>query len=515
ALPEVANPEPEDRVQLEVTVNASGPTGPVVVAPNAGESIAGRAIDLVVERTGGEARQRSAAGAWSTLALAKALGPAASNAATVAVGPDTWIARIERDVAAGHNRLVRAVVGAPAWTTVRALPAPLDLADGIALIGDTGALYAVAGDPTNLGVWRISVLAGAVTVSRIDTASPRTPIARESPSLCITGGRLYVFGGDDEGAAAGDMWSLATAGGAWRPHPLRRQQERIGGTLVPTPAGIVLVGGDAVAGTLSTEVRLWEVTASRAWRTMPPLPLPAGPGFAVARAQAAPPGIEVIAWADRTRPLRLFLPTGGEIWQVGALEPLAPNPPAPGEALFHADTLLVIGPSPLPSSDVVFTQGDHGALAVLPRLALGVGDKVRLRVASDGATFRHDPPTAAETARPRPLDTRFGGLLADEALAAPPSDNRYAQPGRLARAPWRLAQRSLGPWDLLIAPASDPRNSSDGEVYLDPRLGRFVLPTAAPVGRVTVSCRIGRGGEIGPGLVPPARVIPASWREPD
>jgi hypothetical protein len=163
----------------------------------------------------------------------------------------------------------------------------------------------------------------------------------------------------------------------------------------------------------------------------------------------------------------------------------------------------------------MFTQGDRGALAVLPRLALGVGDKVRLRVASDGATFRRDPPTAADTARPRPLDTRFGGLLADEALAAPPSDNRYAQPGRLARVPWQLAQRSLGPWDLLVAPASDPRNSSDGEVYLDPRLGRFVLPTAAPLGRVTVSCRIGRGGEIGPGLVPPARVIPASWREPD
>jgi hypothetical protein len=519
ALPEVDDPGPTDRIQLQATVDPSGAASPVVIAPDAGEDIGGRSIDLLVERLDGEARQRSAGGAWSTLGLDPALGPAASNAATVAVGPDTWIARIERDVAAGHNRLVRAVVGAAAWTSVRALPAPLDLADGIALIGDTGVLYAVAGDPSALAVWRISDLAGAVTVTRIDAGSPRTPVARESPSLCITGGRLYVFGGDDEGAAAGDMWSLATAGGPWRPHSLRRQQERIGGTLVPTAAGIVLVGGDAVAGTLSTEVRLWEVAASRAWRTLPSLPLPAGPGFVVARAQAAPPGIEAIAWADRTRPLRLFLPTGGETWQVGALEPLAPNPPAPGEALYlpsgSGDTLLVIGPAPLPSSDLVFTQGDHGILAVLPRLPLAVGDHVRLRVASDGATFRRDPPTAAETARPRPLDTRFGGLFADEALAAPPSDNRYAQPGRLARVPWRLAQRSLGPWDLLIAPGSDPRNSSDGELYLDPRLGRFVLPTAAPLGRVTVSCRIGRGGELGPGLVPPARVIPPSWREPD
>ena len=99
-------------------------------------------------------------------------------------------------------------------------------------------------------------------------------------------------------------------------------------------------------------------------------------------------------------------------------------------------------------------------------------------------------------------------------MAAPPSDHRYAQPGRLSRVPWRLAQRSLGPWDSLIAPDADPRNSDDGALYLDPRLGRFVLPTAAPAGRVTVSCRIGRGGALGPGLVPPGRAIPAAWREP-
>jgi hypothetical protein len=146
-------------------------------------------------------------------------------------------------------------------------------------------------------------------------------------------------------------------------------------------------------------------------------------------------------------------------------------------------------------------------LAALPRLALAVGESVRLRVASDGATARRDPAPA----RPRPLDSRAGGLLADEALSAPPTDGRYPQPGRLARRPWRLAQRSLGVWERLIAPAP----GGEGEVLLDPRLGRYVLPAAAPAGRVTVSCRIGRGGAVGPGLMPPGRAILDAWREPD
>ena len=518
ALPEIDDPIPTDRTMLQGTFDEDGAVTPIVIAPDAGQDIAGRAIDLVVERIDGEASRRTAAGTWSTLALDAALGPAASNAALVVVGAETWIVRIERDVAEGTNRLVRAVVGGP-WTEVAVLPAPLALADGIALTADSGELFAVAPDPAaeeTLGVWTFTDLAGTVDIARVDAPSPRRPIGRESPSLAIVDGRLYVYGGDVEGAAAGDMWSVALTGSTWKPHPLRRQQDRIGATLVPTSAGLVLVGGDAVSGTLSTLVRLWDPATSRAWRELPSLPFAAGPGFLVARAASVPvPGVEVIAWVDRTRPVRAFLATGADSWTVGPMEVTAPNPPAIGEALYQGDALLVIGPSPLPSSDVVFTQGDHGALAVLPRLDLAVGDSVRLRVASDGATFRRDPPTAAQTARPRPLDTRFGGLFADEALAAPASNNRYAQPGRLSRVPWRLAQRSLGPWDSLIAPHDDPRNSDDGELYLDPRLGRFVLPTAAPHGRVTVSCRIGRGGVVGPGLVPPARAIAKDWLEPD
>jgi len=510
ALAEVDDPTLTDRRLLDVVLGPDGPVSDVVVDAQAGEAISGRSVDLIVERRAGLPQRRSAAGVWSALAFDPALGPAASNAAAVGVGAETWIARIERDMANGTNRLTRFIVGQPACVVLRAMPEPLDVTDGIALVGDGDALYAVASDGSALGVWRIADLGGAVTVTRIDSASPRLPKPRQSPSLCITGGRLYVYGGDQEGAAAGDMWSIATTGGAWRPHPLRRQEERIGAALIATPAGLALLGGDPVSGAMTTSCRLWDVANSRSWRPLPSLPFdPGQPGTLVARPVAG--GIEVLVWADRTRPVRAFLPTGAFAWQVDALESAGPNPPAEGEALFVGDELFVIGPPPLPPSDVVFSQGAGGVLAVLPRLAFAVGESVRLRVGNDGSTFRRDPPTPAEQARPRPLDTRFGGLLADEALASPAGDGRYAQPGRLARQPWLLAQRSLGVWEELVAPAS----ADDGSVFLDPRLGRFALPPAAPAGRVTVSCRIGRGGALGPGLVPPAREIPADWREPD
>jgi hypothetical protein len=516
ALPEVDDPEATDILQMQADLQPGG-AGALTVSPAAAEQPAGRNVDLIVERRAGKPRRRAADGTWTDLALDPALGGAVSNATSVSVGADTWVVRLERSNVEGEgNRLMRFIVGQPAWASMGPLPAPLDVAGGIAIVaegtGAPGSLLVVATDSAteNLGAWRITLTPTSTTVGRLDGTSPRSPVGRESPSLAVSSGRLFVFGGDDEGAAAGDMWSLASTGGAWRPHPLRRQEERIGAVLLATPAGLVLIGGDPVSGAMTTSCRLWDVAASRSWRPLPSLPFgDAAPGFLVARALAG--GIEALVWADRTRPVRCFLPDGATTWQAGALETAAPNPPAPGEALFVGDDLFVIGPAPLPSSDLVFTQGPDGVLAVLPRLSLAVGESLRLRVTTDGATFRRDPPTPAEQARPRPLDTRFGGLLADELLAAPPSGGRYAQPGRLARRPWRLAQRSLGPWDHLIAPLP----ADDGQVFLDPRLGRFALPPAAPAGRITVSARIGRGGTLGPGLVPPGRTIRREWRDPD
>ncbi|HTE56325.1 MAG TPA: phage tail protein, partial [Kofleriaceae bacterium] len=484
ALPDVDDPAATDRVLVTGELGPAGPIA-VTVAADAGQAIAGRSIELVVERLAGRPRRRTDDGSWSTLALNPALGPAVSNAVAVPVGPDTWVVRIERDLAAGTNRLVRFTVGAPGWTVVRAMPAPLDAADGIALVADGDDLIAVTDLDTTLGVWRVAELGGAAAVARIDVAGGRVPVPRESPSIVIHDDRLYVFGGDLEGAAAGDMWSIATAGGPWRPHPLRRREERIGAVLISTAAGLVLIGGDPVAGEMAATVRLWDVAASRSWRDLPSLPIAPGlPGLLVARTTAV--GLEAIVWADRTRPTRYALIAGASSWTTtGAIELDAPNPPAPGEAVFVGDDLLVVGPAPLPSSDVVFTQGARGVLAVLPRLALAVGGSIRLRVAADGASFRRDPPDPAEAAIPRPLDSRFGGLFGDDLLAAAASDGRYAQPGRLARVPWQLAQRSLGPWNALLPTSPD----DTGAVLLDARLGRFVLPSTAPTGRITVSCR--------------------------
>jgi len=533
ALPDVDDPTPDDILLASADLGPAGAVTPITIGPDANVEMTGRTVDLIVERVAGVARQRASDGTWSELALDSVLGRAVSNTAVVDVGSDTWIARIERHQASGKNRLVRAIVGAPTWTALPSLPAPLDTAEGVALIGNTNVLLAVARVDDTLGVFRISDLAGAGAVNRLDTESPRKPRARRSPSLAIHDGRLYVYGGDEQGAAAGDMWSIALGGGVWRPHPIRRQEERVGATLLSTPAGLVLLGGDAVPGTLTRTCKLWALATSRSWRPLPTLSLDDGPGLLVARTTTT--GIEALVWADRTRPVRCFLPTGADAWQVGAIEAEGPNPPALGESVFVGDRFLMIGPAPLPSSDVVFSQrpaaanvsdalqrvgatgaavysrDDEGALAVLPRLSLAVGEKLRLRVASDGATFRRDPPTPAEQARPRPLDTRFGGLFADEALVGPASDHRYAQPGRLLRHPWRLAQRSLGPWLSLIEPSTVDR----GLVFLDPRLGRFALPATAPFGRITVSCRVGRGGELGPGLVPPARAIRRDWLEPE
>ncbi len=493
ALPDVGDPTETDRLQLTVVLGADGPLEAVTVSAGAEQALEGRSVDLIVERVAGHPHQRSAAGAWSPLDFEPALGVAASNAAAVSVGSETWIVRVERDRAAQQNRLTRFIVGQPECEVLGALPAPLDLADGIALVGDAAGVYAVGADAGALGVWLLSDLDAALSVTRIDVPSPRQPKRRRSPSLCVRDGRVYVYGGDDAGAAAGDVWSIATAGGPWRPHSLRRQQERAGATLVSTEAGIMLIGGDAVPGSMATSCWFWDVAASRSWRALPSLPFEDGaPGVAIAR--AVPGGVEALLWADRTRPVRGFLPTGNPAWQIGALESSGPNPPAPGEVLFVEDSLFVIGPPPLPASDLVFSQGASGVLAVLPRLSLAVGEAERLRVGSDGATARRDV-----------------GARGAAGVAGTPGEGRYSQPGRLTRRPWRLAQRSLGLWEKLVAPV--PGDS--GAVFLDPRLGRFALPSDAPEGRISVSCRVGRGGVLGPGLMSPGREIPEAWREPE
>ncbi len=304
--------------------------------------------------------------------------------------------------------------------------------------------------PGALGAWRIGGLAGTVTVTRLDAGGSRRPVARSSPSLCVVDGRLYVYGGDRTGAAAGDMWSLPITGGEWQPHPLRRQEERVGAALIATPAGLALIGGDPVPGAMTTSCRLWDVAASRTWRALPSLPFADGaPGLLVGR--AVPGGIEAPAWADRTRPVRC-VPADRWAGLAGGTR----GRRRPTRRARRGTCSSATG-----SSSSVRCRCRH-LTSFSPRaetacspccrvLALGVGSSSSTRVASDGATFRCDTPQRpVRQARPRPLDTRFGGLFADEVLAAPSSGGRYVQPGTPLASPLAAGAaqpRPVGPVD--------------------------------------------------------------------
>ncbi|MFP2902285.1 hypothetical protein [Corallococcus sp. 4LFB] len=215
-------------------------------------------------------------------------------------------------------------------------------------------------------------------------------------------------------------------------------------------------------------------------------------------------GLEALVWADTTRPRRMTLKAGEDAWVAGPLEPAGTNPPVPGEALYVDGRVLLVDPAPLPASEVVFSLGGRGHLAFLPELALLPEELLRFNVANDGAVF-----IEPREGQPLPLDSRPGGAYHSRDASVVGGARRYSIPGRLKRQPFKLRQRSLGPWTTLA-----PSNAS-GIVAVDPRLGRVVLQDDAPVGRVTVSVRVGRGASLGAGLLPPDRRPPAAWAEPD
>src|SRR5262249_61571429 len=84
-----------------------------------------------------------------------------------------------------------------------------------------------------------------------------------------------------------------------------------------------------------------------------------------------------------------------------ALEPSpAPNPPAEGEAIFVGDDVLVLGPPPLPPSEVIFTLAGQNRLAFLPAVDLAVDDSALFALADSGASvLRH---TSREEGAGRP-----------------------------------------------------------------------------------------------------------------
>jgi hypothetical protein len=334
----------------------------------------------------------------------------------------------------------------------------------------------------------------------------------------------------------GDLWSISVAGAIagteteWTPHPVRNPQPRRGATLLSTPSGLALVGGEEQSGFLSPDVWTLDPTRSRPrWTALPGLPFAGDePGILFARHNGA--AIEAMVWANRTRTRRHVLPDAAGAWQIGAVERAAPNPPAPGEGVFVKDTFVVAGPSPLPMSEIIFSMAETSVLAFVPALDLTVAaadsgesaldDEAQnpglsseahatYHVASDGSTW-------VANGSDLPLHTRHGGALHASAASRLADEPRLGVPERLRREFFVLRQRNLGRWDQPFV------LDHSGVVGLDPRLGRALLPGNVPVAhdgqqtvhsRMQVGYRVGRGSAIGAGALPYDRRTPAYWHE--
>jgi hypothetical protein len=527
--------EPQTLLQRTHAGADDGGLGPLVVSPIAHLPLPGATALLRVQRAGGDGARRGADGSWTPEAASPALGAVRSPAARVQLGAATWLVRAESDSAgptATQLRITRRSVGAPgAWLPLTASGAPLppDRA-GLALVanGADERAYLIGDDGSGeLGVWRATLSAddAAVFMERLDDPAQRRPRARSAPAACLLADRLFLFGGFAGGVALGDLWSFDIAGDppvAFRFVHVRSalgqatlraaSPARAEASLLPAFGGLVLVGGQAVRGQLEASAWFCEPGAVRpTWRPLAPLPLgelaaDSGaaverlPGCALARAVEGG-GVDALVWADRTRPRLVTLAERGARWLLGPPEAGAPPPPpASGEGVFSSDgSLLVIGPPPLPPSELIVTLGARSELIYLPALDLAENEVASFALSSDGSARRLRPDgELPEFARGpyEPLEERPG------------QGRRLGVPGRLGRHPFVLRQRILGaPGDPAWLP------DRDDVVGLDPRSARVILPAATPPGDISVSYVVGRGGPIGAGCAPPALRLPAYLEE--
>ena len=488
-------------------------------------------VAMRIGRTAGRAFRRTAAGAWTSWEIDGRLGTPRSNAARVSSAV-RYAVRAERWEAEGTLRLARMELGTTPMTWVPFVPVgdlPPD-GPGMAAIGTLGTMYLVANvtddaGAESLGVWRIDGLTAAdleaapPTSQRIDDPdSPRRPGGRLDPSLTLFGTGLYINGGQRSGAILGDLWSISTSAiqpipRPWRPNRLRNPQPRVGGALLATATELIRLGGQSVAGHLDTSAWRLDPNAVRpTWRALPDLPFEADlPGVAWARVDGD--DVYATAWPDRTAPqaLELSLANPAPAWTLGDSESAGPNPPAAGEAIYDFTDFWVLGPPPLPASEVIFTLGGESHLAFLPPVDLPAdanADGVVYDVAVDGSTRQRFEPGELV-----PMHTRPGGALWSRLDRRDADVCRIGRPGRLARHRFLLRQRNLGRWDEPLV-RDDP-----AVIALDPRTGRVRVPqdvhVPAETGRIKASYRIGRGEALGAGLLPADRQPPAFWTTHD
>ena len=524
-LPDVPAGAPDSPLLLSTRVRHRGQDD-VVAAPAAQQAQAGATVALRLVRVAGDetAHLRAADGTWSTLTAGPRGGPVLSGAVLVALpGGDTAV-RLERTVDGAAVATWRPDDPTSRWDSqavdLTAL-ADADLPDldppargpALALVAAGDAVLLVApvrsdvGATPGLGLWRITAEG---SIARLDGAALRRPSDRVAPSAVLVADLLVLHGGMAEGQVLDDTWSVPVTGpstGLWRARSVRHRVARVGGCLVPTPAGVVLVGGASSPGALEVTVHRVDLDRARpAWQRLPDLPVaPDAPGVLVARAEpaASGAGVEVLAWLDAVRPVRLRS-DAARGWRADPPEQTAPNPPADGEALFRGADLLVVGPPPLPPCEVVVGLGGVGRLAFLPAVDPAPGEALVLTVADDGSTRRW-----LAAGEPTVDDLRLGAGRAASPIERTSPASAVGAPGRLAWRAFQLRQVSLAPWEAPVA-----LTLADA-VGVDPRLGRILLREEIAGGAVTATVRIARSAAIGAGFAPADAAVPRAWDGPD
>ncbi|MFO0762629.1 MAG: kelch repeat-containing protein [Byssovorax sp.] len=507
-----ADPVPK----VDVRVAYAEKVGEPIHEPAADWVLEGASVVLRITRTKGPGRARRApSGSWAELDTGATEGTPVGAAVPLTI--EGSICAVWPALPDGSNDLHLAVLGASGASPRRVVPIlvdgrPLSAAGGLGVASSGSTVYLALPDSGALSIYRVTIADGqpAASAQRLDAVTAPRPPERRFPSMAVgDDGHLYLFGGENDHAPLDDLWSFSLGDGRFRKLPARNRPPRMGATLLWQSGSLVLLGGHATAGELAHQGFRCELGHTRlVWAALPDLPMEANrPGQLVARIRDN--SIEAMVWADRTRPASISLAPGANAWSLAkgagatvtsaSVEDDGPNPPAQGRALFAGDDLLLLGPSPLPPSEVLFRLGGDSHLAFLPALDLMVGESVSFSVAEDGSTTR--------LFRDGELSVWSGPYPDTRARA--PGVFRLGVPGRLSVHPYRLRQRCFGRFDAPVA-----FTDAEGVIGLDPRHGRVVLPPGAPPGEVTASYTVGRGAGLGAGAMPADRKPASFWEEP-
>jgi Phage tail protein (Tail_P2_I) len=523
--------QPAGDTVLAAAVASRGAQGQLSLGPLARTQLGSATVSLRVRRLGGAGAVRSTSGQWTAIGDGARLGLPLGPVIALPGAGGTELVRPELHESSQQLRLARAEPTLAGWSPIELsgdVPAP---EAGIVLVVDTASLFMLvpqrspSGALERMALFRVEISAGSAQVTRVLQSDALSPPARRGCAAAMCNGRLYVCGGEFAGDPLGDLWSIATDGSEadFRPHLARNAQPRVGASLLTQGNELWLVGGESQPGKLASRVCSLDTTVLRQrWVNHVSLPYADGHvGVACARRSAT--ALHVVAWANSTRARHFTLLDGAATWEAAPAELDSPNPPAPGEAVFLGEELVVVGPSPLPESEIILNASGDGVLLHLPALdlrpaeldaseallddesqnpGLPVNAYETFHVALDGSTFRVRDSLG-------PLHERVGGALHASLAARSATRPRLCVPERLEQEYFALRQHSLTRW------TEPTRLRASDVIGLDPRLGRVVLPYNFSLGRLSASYRTGHSTPIGAGFLPILPALPQGWHEPE